>query len=77
MNALPTVVAFNVREQITLRFVASRPEVVMDELDFEGVEETLHRGIDAPISVKRGWQASGRGGLACREPRRSREPRTA
>ncbi len=42
---LPIVVALDVGEQIAPRFIPGRPSSLLDELDFKGVEEALHRGI--------------------------------
>src|SRR5215208_3007692 len=45
VDPLPIVVSLHVSEEIAPRLVARGPAALMNELDLEGVEEALHRGI--------------------------------
>src|SRR5215208_3653203 len=45
VDPLPIIVALHVSEEIAPRLVARGPAALMNELDLEGVEEALHRGI--------------------------------
>jgi len=45
VDALPIVVALNVGEQVASSLVPGRPSSLVDELDLEGMEEALHRGV--------------------------------
>ena len=62
MDALPVVVAFDIREQIAPGLVAGCPAPVMDELDLERVEEPLHRRIVvAAARAAHRWRGPHRG----------------
>src|SRR5215212_3378877 len=45
VHPLPIVVSLHVSEEIAPRLVARSPAALMNELDLEGVEEALHRGV--------------------------------
>jgi hypothetical protein len=55
VDALPIIVALDRAEQIPPRLLSGGPAALMNQLHLQRMEERLHRGIDAPIEVKR-WK---------------------
>jgi hypothetical protein len=45
VDALPIIIALDVGEQFAPGLVPGRPSSLVDELDLEGMEEALRRGI--------------------------------
>ncbi len=52
LDASAIVVAFYVREQVTLGLLPGGPAPLVDELDLKRVEEAFYGRIEAPMSVK-------------------------
>jgi hypothetical protein len=53
VHPLSVVVALHVSEEVAPGLIARGPAALMDELNLQGMEKALRRGVDAPIEVKR------------------------